>query len=565
MNPLFQISKNMMRMLALFTSLFFLACSGPQTGSSAKITKKKGDNQETADGEATMLESNGSKLEIPDGGLADGTSVNLRKTAQPADFKAVEGVDSVSDPISVTAQTKDGSDIEGMDGHMTLQIPIDGAGLRLAVDADEGNVCVFFKSVAGKKFVWRRVGISINEGIALFESSKFGVYQLFYCGDGELKEFDDASKEGIAGTSSKVAFALTIGAGEFAGVEYTRYCAGIVTGVDNVGPTGSEDSAEVWGFTSAVADRTVAQDLTMFNLPGRKKSSLSDDDPLYVFLFLQKDGDKCNLEATKSVRPGGNVLLAWRSTADQFKQSAVAASVGKAGGVNGTAPLLYDTASFAIASKNLAGQNLSSPKDTDACFSAKNTTASGGGIAENIVNFADGLVNGEESAELFFIPNGSDKTNMEMYFNTKVCEDPNGLGFVQDFETDQVFRSTHRGLASGAKIEIAPIELKVLPDDPILKAITALSSYAGLCIGFYDPADAITSKGATEHYDKAAATIMAALTSDDSFQLYLPILSDQKYDIVYKFLKSGEYCKSAGSNQKKLPTTTDLTAKFQIP
>jgi len=556
-----------MQLLSLTATLLFVSCSGPQTPSGTKITKKKGDNQSVSDGEATVLESNGSTLEIPDGGLEEGTSVNLRKTAQPSDFKTAEddGITAASDPISVTAQTEDGDDIEGMDGHMTLQIPIESASLRLASDVDEGNMCVFFKSVAGDKYAWRRPAISINEGMALIESSKFGVYQLFYCGTDELDDFDDASKEGIAGTSSRVAFSLTVGMGEFAGVDYTRYCAGIVTGVDNVGPTGSEESAEVWGFTTDVADRTIAQDLTIVNLPGRKKSSLSDDDPLYIFLFLQKDGDKCNLEATKSVRPGGNVLLAWRSTAAQFKQSAVAASIGKAGGVNGTAPLLYDTASFAVATANLAGQSLSSPKDTDACFSAKNTTPSGGGIAENIVNFASGKVNGSASAELFFIPNGNDKTNMEMYFNTKVCEDPNGLGFVQDYKTDQVFRSTHRGLVSGAKIEIAPIELKVLPDDPILKAITALTSYAGLCIGFYDPADAITSKGTTDHYDKAAATVMAALTSDDSFQLYLPILSAQKYDIVYKFLKTGEYCKSAGSNQKKLPTTTDLAAKFQIP
>lgn len=197
--------------IAFFALASLLGCTAGQTDKVGSRTLKASASTTLTDtsGTNTMTIEAGSlkntTIDIPSGALAVGTSVDVRRGTAPADF-SISNSTAASSPLVVTA-SNDGSQLSESQGSMKIAIPVTATGLALM--ADTSKLAALCKDVNGNLFIWGRDKIAVVDSKAIFQSKRFGTYQLRYVPDTSSTDFattqeaapEEKSKETSAGST----------------------------------------------------------------------------------------------------------------------------------------------------------------------------------------------------------------------------------------------------------------------------------------------------------------------------------------------------------------------------
>lgn len=199
----------------LASSLAVVACSAGQTDkASRRVLKAKATATLT---DSTVENSVGieagslrdTTVTIPGGALAIGTSVTMHRGLAPDDF-AISGSSAASSPLVFSAQ-QGGEEIGEADQPMKIAIPIASSSLALAEGYDD--LVVLLKDIYDNLVIWQRDKIAVVDQKAVFQTKKFGTYQLVRLGASAPASTDFASTDETAPPEKSEESGSTSGSG----------------------------------------------------------------------------------------------------------------------------------------------------------------------------------------------------------------------------------------------------------------------------------------------------------------------------------------------------------------
>lgn len=277
----------------------FSGCSGSMVSGSGKASNKETVTVDAdQDSELTISSGTlgGTQIAIPAGALDSGSRISAAEVSAPAAFSSNSNVSSASSALSVSATGSDGSSLTQLAQPMTIQIPLGAAGLALAVEESEDNLCALLAGADQTNYVWRRSALAIVENKAVFDSTKLGTFQLVYCGAEPLDGFSDAQETNVAGAASTRLIKLT-NVFQFAShLGTNKFCAGIYDGYGHNSATGAPDKADFLSFHDIPSDGTNAQTLELTMTPEKKLADIDSSGSYKVALFFQKATDLCKFD-----------------------------------------------------------------------------------------------------------------------------------------------------------------------------------------------------------------------------------------------------------------------------
>src|SRR5690606_39131727 len=111
-----------------------------------------------------------------------------------------------------------------------------------------------------------------------FDSTKFGTFQLVYCGTETLAGFQDAADSDIAGAASKALLTLTVPGSLDVGQR--SYCAGVLVGADG----DSDEDQRLIAYREVEADTGSAQEIALYGQPGQEISDIAASESIFIFI-----------------------------------------------------------------------------------------------------------------------------------------------------------------------------------------------------------------------------------------------------------------------------------------
>lgn len=200
-----------MKILPATTAILALtglvSCTAGQTDKAGRRTLKASATATLTDSSEnnTMAIEAGSlrdtTIDIPSGALAVGTSLDVRRGSEPDDF-AISASTAASSPLVISASDSSGQ-LSEANASMKIAIPVTSTGLSLA--GDDSKLSALCKDVNGNLFIWGRAKIAVVDGKAIFQSKRFGTYQLRYIPDASGTEFVNTAEEAPAEKSQEAA------------------------------------------------------------------------------------------------------------------------------------------------------------------------------------------------------------------------------------------------------------------------------------------------------------------------------------------------------------------------
>lgn len=191
--------------IGIFALAGLLGCTAGQTDKAGSRTLKASATTTLTDSSSTStmaIEAGSLKdttIDIPGGALAIGTSVDVRRGTVPDDFAISEST-AASSPLVVTA-SNGGNPLSEAQSSMKIAIPVTATGLALM--ADSSKLSALCKDVNGNLFIWGRDKIALVDGKAIFQSKRFGTYQLRYIPDASSTDFASTEEEAPEEKSSE--------------------------------------------------------------------------------------------------------------------------------------------------------------------------------------------------------------------------------------------------------------------------------------------------------------------------------------------------------------------------
>lgn len=192
------------------------ACSAGQTQQASRKTLKASITATLTDtaGDNTMAIEAGSlkntTISIPGGSLAVGTSLEVKRGTEPSDF-AIDDSTAASSPLIIKASHGSGQLSEAQEA-MKIAIPVTSTSLALAA-SEHSNLAVLLKDVDDNLFIWPRAKIAVIENKAIFESKRFGVYQLRFLPNAENTDFAATEEQAPAEKTQEPAVNTPEGSG----------------------------------------------------------------------------------------------------------------------------------------------------------------------------------------------------------------------------------------------------------------------------------------------------------------------------------------------------------------
>lgn len=177
-----------------------VACTAGQTEQAERRTLKASATTtltDTSIDNSMTIEAGSLKnttVDIPSGALAVGTAVDIRRGSAPEDF-AISDSTAASSPLVVTA-TNGSNQLGESQAAMKIAIPLASTGLALM--ADTSKLVALCKDVYGNLIIWGRDKIAVVDNKAIFQSKRFGTYQLRYIPDADSTDFARTSEEAPA-------------------------------------------------------------------------------------------------------------------------------------------------------------------------------------------------------------------------------------------------------------------------------------------------------------------------------------------------------------------------------
>lgn len=182
-----------------------VACTAGQTEQAERRTLKASATTtltDTSIDNSMTIEAGSLKnttVDIPSGALAVGTAVDIRRGSTPEDF-AISDSTAASSPLVVTASNGDNPLGESQSA-MKIAIPLASTGLALM--ADTSKLVALCKDVYGNLFIWGRDKIAVVDNKAIFQTKRFGTYQLRYVANADSTDFASTSESAPAEKSSE--------------------------------------------------------------------------------------------------------------------------------------------------------------------------------------------------------------------------------------------------------------------------------------------------------------------------------------------------------------------------
>lgn len=507
--------------LSLFSiSTSFLGCSAADTEDSESKVLKGSDSEEIQDGvestleiESTKTPLQGSKVTIPTGSLAVGSTVGLKPVADQPDSFSSTGFVAANDPVEITAVDSNGNPVTETINPLTIQLPVSGSSLA---DQTEDNLCVFLEWAEDQSmYVWRRSSIKISEGLASFDTTKLGIFQLVYCGNDTLEgDYKDAQTENIAGTASESLVELSIPQNEdhFSfRFNHTHICVGI--GADN-----SDGKTEVWNFSDHNHTPGEAIDLKIYK-GGLKDISELDDNKLgFVFVAFQDATQTCDTSVLDDTKHVHNAIFAWFKLGSEIKSGNLKGSLG-------------DTnASFGLEKVNMAlGRSDSGSQAAsaaaDACLGS-HVTSNSGGIVEITTSLAANYKIGDSSTQSLprvYTTDSSAKHKEYLTVNSKHCIDSE-VNNINNAAIDQPYSVFFRNSSTGTTHYLTPVDISL--------SISAL--FPRVCVQVYPKGSSLASKNETSRSEIILSSVLVSQSESSPYKLYVPFQDAGVYDLAYK-------------------------------
>ena len=539
--------------VAIVTTLISMifGCSGSQTNNAGKKTLQ-GDVTQQYDATQTnklILEGGslkGTEVSIPAGALANGATVDVREgQAQFANNPAVSSgnVTAASQPLAVTASA-DGSSVASLQNPMTINLPISNTSLHLAVERAEANLCVLLQSSDNVSYVWRRASIAVTNNVVKFDSSKLGIFQLFYCGSENIEGASDAASSEIAGSASVPLAKITIpGSGDFNfNFSHTHICMAILDVATN-GIIGSVDTTVTAGTEKAI---------TIMKALDTDTSTLADTQSLMVKILYQTDSQKCeaSIATGTHTEPIANGEISFLTTGDKIKAASLAGTLGDS---SGSYPL--GTLTLKIGRSDNAAA--ASPASANVCLLASSSGGSNGGTFKGLASItSDSKINSADSISIPYVLDNNATTNtLDLYNQTNLCNVPD----AKNSDTAQPSSSRFPTFTNGSTLHFVPIDISI---SGIGTAPSLL--FPKICVRVFSLAD--DTSGMSESQKQSSTLTQLLMNTKDSatYKLVVPFVNEGKFAFGFKMLSSSDGTCTTETSETIVSAPTDLSVPYGV-